>query len=160
MSSVKATSMLPTAPLPGRNGEVGAAELNSVRKEALQKKREEAEKVAQDFETMFIDMMVKSMRQTAQREDVSNAEDIYQGMLDSEYSKSMTATKSFGIRTQILDWLEQTDPELKQFSNDKSSATAETGARADTKIDSKGLLSESMALKAATQAYKMSSIAR
>lgn len=63
--------------------------------EAQQRKRQEAEKAAQEFETLFVDMMVKSMRQTAQGEEVSNAEDVYQGMLDSEYSKSMTTANNF-----------------------------------------------------------------
>jgi len=160
MISIKASASFPNLPDQSRPAELGASQVSAVKNEALQKKREEAERVAQFIETMFMDMMVKSMRQTAQREDVSNAEDIYQGMLDSEYSKSMTANQSFGIRTQILDWLEQTDPELKIFANEKNSAGTENGMRSDSKIDSKNLLNESMALKAATQAYKMSSISR
>ncbi|MEN9528982.1 MAG: hypothetical protein RI932_855 [Pseudomonadota bacterium] len=160
MSSLKATSSSPAAPSLGRNVELSPAELNPTKQEGLQRKREEAEKVAQEFETMFMDMMVKSMRQTAQREDVSNAEDIYQGMLDSEYSKSMTATQSFGIRTQILNWLEQTDPDLRTMTNDKSIGSSEKGSQPDPKLDAKSLLNESMALKAATQAYRMSSTQR
>jgi peptidoglycan hydrolase FlgJ len=119
------------------------------------KKRIEAEKVAQDFETMFVELMVKSMRQTAQREDLSNAEDIYQGMLDSEYSKGMAASRSFGIKEQVLNWLEQTNPQLKQ-----QSSGASTSDVTPPSADAQKLRNEALALKAATQAYQLSSGSR
>jgi len=84
-----------------------------------------AEKAAQEFETLFVDMMVKSMRQTAAPEDSSNAEDIYQGMLDSEYSKSMTTANNFGIREQILNWMEQADPSLKNVNSQNSKSQSD-----------------------------------
>lgn len=121
------------------------------------KKRSEAEKVAEEFETMFMDMMVKSMRKTSQPEDVSNAEDIYQGLLDSEYAKSMTATQSFGIKSQILQWLEQTDPLLKvnrseeSVSNNKNDLT-------DSRKDTFQLQNDALAIKAANQAYRLNSL--
>ena len=130
------------------------------RSEAIQKKQEDAEKVAQDFETMFVDLMVKSMRQTAQPEDTSNAEDVYQGMLDSEYSKSMTATQSFGIRAQVLNWLEQTDPDLKLKAPADNAKTDDKSILSERKIDTASLQNEALALKAATQAYRLSSAPR
>ena len=130
------------------------------RSEAIQKRREDAEKVAQDFETMFVDLMVKSMRQTAQPEDTSNAEDVYQGMLDSEYSKSMTATQSFGIRAQVLNWLEQTDPDLKLKAPADNAKTDDKSILSERKIDTASLQNEALALKAATQAYRLSSAPR
>jgi Rod binding domain-containing protein len=72
-----------------------------------EKKAQEADNVAKEFETLFVDMMLKSMRQTAKAEDESNAQDIYKGMLDSEYSKSMTEAQSFGIRQMIKEWITQ-----------------------------------------------------
>jgi flagellar protein FlgJ len=121
--------------------------------EAVSKKRAEAEKVAQDFETMFVELMVKSMRQTAQREDLSNAEDVYQGMLDSEYSKGMAASRSFGIKEQVLNWLEQTDPQLRL----NGEGTTPTPDSQSTSVDTQKLRNEAFALKAATQAYQLSS---
>jgi Rod binding domain-containing protein len=63
------------------------------------------EQVAEDFEALFFDMMLQSMRKTAVSEDQSNAMGIYTGMLDSEYSKSIASSSSFGIKKLILDWL-------------------------------------------------------
>jgi len=123
--------------------------------DATSRKRAEAEKVAQDFETMFVELMVKSMRQTAQREDLSNAEDIYQGMLDSEYSKGMAASRSFGIKEQVLNWLEQTDPQLKANNTETTSAQLNTNS-----TDTQKLRNEALALKVAAQAYQLSSGSR
>jgi flagellar protein FlgJ len=69
--------------------------------------RKKAEKVAEEFESIFLDMMLKSMRKTAVGEEESNAQSIYTSMLDSEYAKQMSANKSFGIKSLILDWLEK-----------------------------------------------------
>jgi Rod binding domain-containing protein len=125
--------------------------------DAQLKKRQEAEKTAQEFETLFVDMMVKSMRKSAQAEDMSNAEDIYQGMLDSEYSKSMTTANNFGIRDKILEWMEQTDPSLKL---DKKDAEAEKKPSAEANLisntDNLKIQNEMWALKAASQAYQLS----
>lgn len=64
-----------------------------------------AEKVASDFEALFVDLMLKSMRKTAAGESQSNAMDIYTSMLDSEYSQSIVNSRSLGIKGLILDWL-------------------------------------------------------
>ncbi|NBO38158.1 hypothetical protein EBU99_06215 [bacterium] len=162
--NVQATALLTVNASPGTNSpQSQAADLSTqkidAKKEIIDRRRAEAEKVAQDFETMFIDMVVKSMRQTAQPEDLSNAEDIYQGMLDSEYSKSMTATQTFGIREQILNWLEQTDPEIKRVASDSREAQPSQPAQNSDKTvrtDALNLQNESWALKAATQAYRLS----
>jgi Rod binding domain-containing protein len=121
------------------------------------KKRSEAEKVAEEFETMFMDMMVKSMRKTSQPEDVSNAEDIYQGMLDSEYAKSMTATQSFGIKSQILQWLEQTDPLLKVNPSERTESNNKSEL-SESRKDTFQLQNDALALKAANHAYRLNAL--
>lgn len=80
----------------------------------LEAKREEAEKVATEFETLFMDLVLKTMRESVKPEEESNAMGIYKGMLDSEYSKSMTEAQSFGIRDMIMDWMNSNDPVLAQ----------------------------------------------
>ncbi|KAB8027976.1 rod-binding protein [Fluviispira multicolorata] len=85
-------------------------------------KLKEAENVAKEFETLYIDMMIKSMRQSAKPEEESNAHDIFQGMLDGEYAKVMADSQSFGIRDLILNWMKENDPELNsnvKLANDK-----------------------------------------
>ena len=159
MSMAIGSSMMPETKPTHLNGGAKTTATDQ-RSEAIQKKPEDAEKVAQDFETMFVDLMVKSMRQTAQPEDTSNAEDVYQGMLDSEYSKSMTATQSFGIRAQVLNWLEQTDPDLKLKAPADNAKTDDKSILSERKIDTASLQNEALALKAATQAYRLSSTPR
>lgn len=68
----------------------------------------QAEKVAKDFETMFVDMMLKSMRQTARPDGETNAQSVYSSMLDTEYGKAMTDSTNFGIRDLILNWMQET----------------------------------------------------
>ena len=68
-------------------------------------KVKEADNVAKEFETLFVDMMMKSMRETVKNDDESNAQSIYKGMLDNEYSKNMTDAQSFGIRDMVREWI-------------------------------------------------------
>jgi flagellar protein FlgJ len=75
-------------------------------------KASEAQRVAVEFETLFLDIIMKGMRQTAKPEDQSNAQDIFTGMLDQEYAKNMTASRDFGVRGMILDWMKTADPGL------------------------------------------------
>lgn len=71
----------------------------------ITKKSDEAslKKVCKDFESVFVNMMLKSMRATVQKSDIFDdsegggmAMDTYQGMLDEEYSKEI-AKKGIGI---------------------------------------------------------------
>lgn len=80
-----------------------------------------AESVAQEFEAMFLDMMLKSMRQTTSPEDESNARNIYTSMLDTEYSKQMAQNRSFGIKEIILKWIEQNSRQPKEAENQSNS---------------------------------------
>ena len=72
----------------------------------------EASKVAAEFETLFMDLVVKGLRQTAKPEEESNAQDIFTGMLDQEYTKVMTGSREFGIKSLLLDWMKTVDPKL------------------------------------------------
>lgn len=92
---------------------------------AQEAKYKEAEQVAQDFETMFMDLILKTMRDTAKPEESTNAQDIYQGMLDSEYSKAMTGAKNFGVRDLVLNWMKNNDPDLKTLNTDGQKALQE-----------------------------------
>lgn len=79
-----------------------AKKSNKIDKE---KSAKEADSVAKEFETLFVDMMMKSMRNTVKSDDESNAENIYKSMLDNEYSKIMTEAQSFGIREMVRNWI-------------------------------------------------------
>jgi flagellar protein FlgJ len=61
-------------------------------------------KLAGEFEAMFMEQMLKSMRSSVQKSgliDGGNAEEIYTSMLDSEYSKAMGGSHSNGIADMV-----------------------------------------------------------
>jgi flagellar protein FlgJ len=59
----------------------------------------------QDFESIFVKMMLKQMRATVDKSDslLSGgwAEEIYQDMLDDEYSGTMAKKAGFGLADQL-----------------------------------------------------------
>jgi len=67
--------------------------------------------LAKDFESIFLEQMFRSMRSSVQKSgliDGGNAEDIYTSMLDSEYSKQMSAQGNAGLSQMIERQLLQT----------------------------------------------------
>jgi flagellar protein FlgJ len=66
-------------------------------------------KAAEGLETMFLDYMMKTMRQTIPKNDMdmeSPATDIYRGMLDSEYAQKAAHRGGIGLSDQIIAYLE------------------------------------------------------
>ena len=65
----------------------------------------------QEFESIFVKMMLKEMRNSVDKQDslVSGgwAEDIYSDMLDDEYSKTMAKSAGFGLADQLYKQLDQ-----------------------------------------------------
>jgi Rod binding domain-containing protein len=65
----------------------------------------------QEFESIFVKMMLKEMRNSVDKADslLSGgwAEDIYQDMLDDEYSKTMAKNAGFGLADQLYKQLAQ-----------------------------------------------------
>jgi flagellar protein FlgJ len=54
-----------------------------------EKQRQQAKKVGQDFEALFVGMMMKSMRDTVGKDTLTgggHGEEIYRSMLDQEYA--------------------------------------------------------------------------
>jgi len=78
--------------------------------------------IAQEFESIFTSMMIKSMRKTIFEDGLipkSISEKIYTDMLDQEYSKIITKNSSFGLAEQIVQQIEN--------SNNKSLITSLQG---------------------------------
>jgi peptidoglycan hydrolase FlgJ len=68
----------------------------------------EVRKVAKQFEGLFIHQMVSAMRKTVVKGGLipeSNAERVYQSMLDSNYSEKMADTEQLGLSQMIYDHL-------------------------------------------------------
>jgi Rod binding domain-containing protein len=75
---------------------------------------------AEEFEAIFVGLMLKSMRDSVQKSgllDGGNGEDIFRGMLDVEYSKSMAAER----KTAIADAIEREMKELLQINSTSTS---------------------------------------
>ena len=59
---------------------------------------------AQEFEAIFLESMLKSMRDSVEKGgliDGGNAEKMYESMLDSEYAKQMSSQSMTGIAENI-----------------------------------------------------------
>lgn len=66
-------------------------------------------KAAKEFEGVFMDIVMKSMRNSVTKSDVfgdSSKTDFFQGMLDSEYSKLTTTRQSTGLAAAMVRQLE------------------------------------------------------
>ncbi len=66
-------------------------------------------KAAQGMEEMFIDYMMKVMRQTVPKNDMdleSPATEIYRSMLDSQYAEKAAHTGGVGLADQIIAYLD------------------------------------------------------
>lgn len=81
------------------------ARLGRVQKnESSSKDIESIKKSAKDFEAIFLELVLKSMRNTVEKSDLfdgGNGEDIFRQMLDSEYAKVMAEQGTTGISTSI-----------------------------------------------------------
>lgn len=62
--------------------------------------------VARDFEAVFLELMLKSMRNTVPKSELidgGNGEEIFRSMLDSEYAKAMSQQDSYGGIAQAIE---------------------------------------------------------
>ncbi len=61
--------------------------------------------VAKEFETLMVEMMLKSMRKNVPESPMfgeSNAREIFQDMLDGEYARLMVNRTGFGIADSLV----------------------------------------------------------
>jgi Rod binding domain-containing protein len=59
---------------------------------------------AQQFEAMFLQMMIKSMRETIEKSDLTDSQhaDLFEGMLDREVSLAMARRNSLGLADMLV----------------------------------------------------------
>lgn len=65
-------------------------------------------KAAQDFEAVFLGILMKSMRDSVQKSELmgdGHAEEMYQSMLDTEYTKQMASENFTGLSKAIEEQL-------------------------------------------------------
>jgi len=76
--------------------------------------RQGLREAASEFESLFINQMLKSMRETITKSELfhgGNAEDIYTSMLDSELSKNMASSGGIGLADMLLRQLDNGEGE-------------------------------------------------
>src|SRR6185369_4985123 len=69
-----------------------------------EKQRLQAKKVSQDFEGLFVGMMMKSMRSTVQEDKLTgggHGEEVYRSLLDQEYATAAVKRGGMGLAKQI-----------------------------------------------------------
>ncbi len=72
---------------------------------------------AEGMESMFLDYMMKVMRQTVPKNDMdleSPATEIYRGMMDSEYAQKIAHQGGVGLADQLIAYLETRGYNLPQ----------------------------------------------
>jgi Rod binding domain-containing protein len=83
--------------------------LGQLKGQARQDAKSATRETAQQFEAMFIQMMMKSMRESVMKSDLSeNAPlETYQGMFDKEVSMQLARRNSIGLADMLVKNLEQ-----------------------------------------------------
>jgi Rod binding domain-containing protein len=80
----------------------------------------EVVKAAEGMEAMFVDYMLKVMRESVPKNEMdleSPATGIYRGMLDTEYAQSAVRHGGIGLADQIIDYLATRGYHLPQGPN-------------------------------------------
>ena len=83
-----------------------------------EKQRHQAKKVSQDFEALFVGMMLKSMRATVKEDTVTDGghgEETFRSMLDQEYANAAVKHGGLGLAKVI-------EKEIIRQENNRTSA--------------------------------------
>ncbi len=99
----------------------------------------EQQKAAEGIEAIFASKMMDAMRKTVEPSEFSlrnSATDLYQGMLDQEYSEIAARKNSLGLAKQIIDyWLrEESKPQYNEKRNHLTGSVS-TGGTHESKSD-------------------------
>ena len=93
----------------GRNIPAGL----KVSAQATEKERQAAKKVAREFEALFTEMMLKSMRGTVGNDPLTGGgrgEEVYRMLLDQEYARAAAEQGSLGLAKLIETTLTRPTP--------------------------------------------------
>ena len=66
--------------------------------------RTRIKELSQEFESVFLEMLTSNMRKSVPKSGLTsggNGEDIFQGLLDSEYAKSLSSQKMTGLAAAV-----------------------------------------------------------
>jgi peptidoglycan hydrolase FlgJ len=98
-----------------------ASQIEQLRAKVPEKERAVIKQAAEDFESLFMGIVLKSMRNTVNKSgliDGGHAEEVYGSMLDDEYSKMMSAQRHTGIADEIERFLLESQVGRRPESSD------------------------------------------
>jgi peptidoglycan hydrolase FlgJ len=114
---------------------VGKAGRSSAVREAVA-----AKKVAKEFETMFVGMMLKSMRETVGKDKLTNGghgEEVYRSLLDQEYAKSLTEHGGVGLSAMLERQLVKPAPDSTRSQGIKNYDTSIQSAKNEVSYENR-----------------------
>ncbi len=117
LSDIRARPSLPDM-VTQKKIDTGTARLNS---KSLEEQENEIKKVAQQFESIFINQVFKEMRKTVPESGLfdSYAMDMFQGMLDEEMSNELSKGNGLGLRDMIYKQLSSLDEKIRSQTQAK-----------------------------------------
>ena len=94
------------------------------------------EKVARDFESVFVNKLLESMRKAVPKSGLldSSALDMYQSMMDQEMAKNMSERKGMGLGEMVYKDLSRLDKEFREESISSSALKMPTVQKTGIKL--------------------------
>ena len=97
----------------------------------------EMEKVARDFESVFVNKLLESMRKAIPKSGLldSSALDMYQSMMDQEMAKNMSERKGMGLGEMVYKDLSRLDKVFRGESISSSSIKMPTAQKTENTLE-------------------------
>jgi flagellar protein FlgJ len=97
----------------------------------------EMEKVARDFESVFVNKLLESMRKAIPKSGLldSSALDMYQSMMDQEMAKNMSERKGMGLGEMVYKDLSRLDKVFRGESISSSSIKIPTAQKTENTLE-------------------------
>ena len=95
------------------------------------------EKVARDFESVFVNKLLESMRKSVPKSGLldSSALDMYQSMMDQEMAKNMSERKGMGLGEMVYKDLSRLDKVFRGESISSSSIKMPTAQKTENTLE-------------------------
>lgn len=99
-----------TAPIKDANFYADFGSLSALKRDARAEDPKALRAAAQQFESLFTDMMLKSMRQASIGDSMTGSDtlDMYQGMFDQQLSSQMSKGRGIGLADMLVQQLSRT----------------------------------------------------
>jgi len=105
-----------------QNSGFGGAPVSSLTGDKGKTEREKLEILAHEFESVFLNQMIKTMRKTIDKSnliDGGSAERIYTDLLDETLSRDMAFSQKGGLASELVDQLSGQLEDGKRQNNEK-----------------------------------------